>query len=219
MHADLPSPSRVVASYVGARALTPHARAALEGLGYSIVPASTRGRFDDNSWPADLRLVDERHLDRIPGPDDDPRTPIVLLVGETPRNTHDPRVVASVARPAGLTEMYCAFQKALERYPRRAPRVGTQLAARCLRSDRRSLGAVLTLSEFGCLFRCSEPLEQGAQLNLQFALPRAGVITTRATCVNRDGLDAGLAFAEHTAQARAFISGFVCQRLAAHVDC
>lgn len=214
MHADPELPGRVVASYVGARTFAPHSRAALEGLGYSIVSATTRGGLDDTSWPADLRLVDERHLDRIPALDADPETPIVLVVGRPPRTTDDPRVVGSVTRPAALNDVYRAFQEALERYPRRAPRIPTQLAARCLRSDHRSLGAVLTLSEYGCLFRSSEPITKGTRMNLQFALPRAGVITTRAECVNLDGLEAGLAFSEPTAHAREIIAGFVTDRLA-----
>ena len=70
---------RVLASYVPPQALGQGTRQALEGLGYKIVPAATRGRFNDASWKPDLRLVDDRHLDRLPGRED--RVPIIVLTG------------------------------------------------------------------------------------------------------------------------------------------
>ncbi len=41
---------RRIASYVPPQAYAPRVRAALEGLGYQIIPVATRGRFEDDSW-------------------------------------------------------------------------------------------------------------------------------------------------------------------------
>jgi hypothetical protein len=93
--------------------------------------------------------------------------------------------------------------------------VGTRLSARCIRGDQRSIGAVLSLSEGGCLLRSGESLARGATLRLQLALPDLGLISTRAECrYAREG-DAGLAFADSAGHVRRTISHFVTEKLAA----
>ena len=70
---------KIIASYVSPHAFAPRTRAALVGLGYRVVAASTRGRFDDTSWQPDLRIVDDRHFDKLPVENYLPRTPVIVL--------------------------------------------------------------------------------------------------------------------------------------------
>jgi len=206
--------SRTIASYASPRAYGPHVRIALKGLGYRVVQAATQGAFGDASWAPDLRIADERLLSRIPTPPRDPKTPIVVLTGARAKRSTDPRIVGTVQRPAGLRELYCLMQLALEPHPRGAPRAPTQLPARCVQADQRWLGAVMALSEKGCLFRTSESVSKGMRMSLQFALPFGDLISARAECVHRTGENAGIAFAETSALAREAIGRFVTHRLA-----
>jgi hypothetical protein len=156
-----------IASYVGPHALAPHTRAALEGLGYSVVPAFSMGRFEDTSWTPVIRLVDERHLPKIPAVDDDPNTPIIVLTGTRPKEIQDERVAGHVSRPAQFSDIYRILQQSLEATPRGSPRVETLLAARCSRADHRWVGNIVSLSEGGCLFRSAEPVKAGDSMNLE----------------------------------------------------
>ncbi len=91
----------------------------------------------------------------------------------------------------------------------------TQLSARCSHGEQRSIGAVLSLSEGGCLLRSGERLSRGAKVCLQFALPSFGLISTQAECrYAREG-DAGLAFSESGSDVRHTIAHFVTAQLAA----
>jgi len=203
-----------IASYVGPRAFAPGTRAALEGLGYRVVPAFAMGRFDDPSWKPSLRLVDERQYEKIPTPGQDPETPLIVMTGVRPLAIKDNRIIGRVRRPAELRQLYSLIQSGLETTPRAVPRVATQLAARCIRRDQRSVGNVISLSEGGCLFRTREAIEHGAQLNLQFALPHRGILSTRAQCIHQSGGGAGLRFTEAAVDVREHIAEFVAQRLA-----
>jgi len=209
------SPERAcIASYVGPRAFAPQTRAALEGLGYSVVPAFSMGRFDDASWQPALRIVDERQYQMVPSFEDDPSTPLILLTGTRRVEVDDERVAGRAPRPARLSDLYPIIQSALEPTPRQSPRVPTQLSARGIRRDHRWVGHVVSLSEGGCLLRSSEPLDAGATMNLQFALPRSGILTTRATCVHGGDDVSGLVFRDPPPEVRDRIAGFVTQRLA-----
>jgi hypothetical protein len=203
-----------IASYCGSRCFAPRVRLALKGLGYNLIAAATRGLFGDPSWTPDLRIVDERHLDRIPGPKEDPRTPVILLTGPRPLACNDTRVIGTVQRPAELTPLYRLIQEQMEEHPRRTPRVRTQLSARCIHADHRVVGAVVSLSENGCLFRASEDLVEGMRMNLQFAIPTAGVVSTRAECVRQEQNGVGLVFTDTPTETRHSINDFVCHRLA-----
>jgi hypothetical protein len=132
---------RRIASYVPPRAYAPRVRAALEGLGYQIIPVATRGRFEDDSWEPDLRIVDERHIDRIPVEDYLPRTPVLLLTGEARETWRDRRVVGSVIRPAMLKDLYPILQRALEDTPREAARAPAELPGRCTHAAPNPIGA------------------------------------------------------------------------------
>lgn len=194
--------------HTGPRAYAPRTRAALAGLGYDLVPADSKRPRD----PA-LRLVDERRFDRIPSASEDPATPIVSLTGTRPLEREDPRIVGCVVRPAALVELYRLIQEALEEHPRKVPRVPAQLAARCVRGDRRWVAAVVSISQGGCLLQCSEPLEPGAHLNVQFALP-AGLMNARARVLHRREKYVGLAFFPLPEASCSAIDAFVTDRLA-----
>lgn len=198
---------------MGSRALAPGARVELRALGYELVPAPV-GRRGRNPDAPSLRVVDERHFDRIPTPDEDPKTPVVVLTGARPLPIDDPRIVGRARRPADTLALYPIFQRALEKHPRRVPRVPTQLPARCIRGDRRWPGAVLSLSEGGCRLRTTESVEAGHRFNLQFAIPGGGLINARARCVYGGDESVGVQFCGPTDVDRLRIRGYVSERLA-----
>jgi len=205
---------RTVASYVPPHAFAPRARGVLAGLGYRIVPVTTQGRFSDDRWEPDLRIVDERHLDKLPDENYLPRTPVIVLTGGRPPSLNDPRVVGCVERPAAVEALYVLLQKALEPTPRRAARVATLLPARCTRADRRWAGAVVSLSREGCLFRTPEAMPPGLELNLIFPLPLGRMIATRARVLRQHGEQVSMAFAHAPAQSSRAIGEYVESRLA-----
>jgi hypothetical protein len=207
-------PCRIIASYVSPHAFSARTRAALVGLGYRVIAASTRGRFDDDSWQPDLRIIDDRHFDKLPAEHYLPRTPVIALTGRRSRGWHDSRVVGEVARPADLAELYPLIQKALEDNPRRAARTPTQLPARCTRADRRWMGAILSLSSNGCLFRTNSEMSPGLDFNLLFPLPRERMISTRARVMHREGNQLGMAFTNPPELSGQAIEEFVSERLA-----
>ena len=205
---------RIIASYVAPRAYAPRTRAALEGLGYRIIPVATRGRFIDDSWESDLRLVAARHIDRIPPEDYLPRTPMVLLTNASPRCFSDCRVVGTVPRPATLDSLYPLLQSALEDTPRRAARARTQLPGRCTYDNHRSMGAVVCLSEGGCLFRTSEPVAADQPITLLFPLPLGTMISARTPEIDPQGECVALAFEDAERPVREALAQYVEQRLA-----
>ena len=208
------SARRTVASYVPPHAFAPRARGVLAGLGYRIVPVSTQGRFADDRWEPDLRIVDERHLDKLPDENYLPRTPVIVLTGSRARPTSDPRVVGCVERPAAVDALYPLLQQALEPTPRRSARVATQLPARCVRADRRWVGAVVSLSREGCLFRTLEAMPPGLELNVTFPLPLGRMVSTRARVLRQHGEQVGMAFHHPPAQTSRAIGEYVESRLA-----
>lgn len=205
---------RKIASYVPPQAYAPRVRAALESLGYRIIPVATRGRFEDDSWTPDLRIVDERHIDRIPAEDYLPRTPVLLLTGGTRAVSRDRRVVGSVPRPALLKDLYPILQQTLEDTPRVAVRAPTELPGRCTQSDRRWMGAVVSLSEKGCLFRTRELLGTDQRLNLLFPLPMGQMVTARARVIGQQGPSVGLIFDDMAPPIREAVAQYVENRLA-----
>ena len=79
-----PPSRRTVASYVPPKAFAPGVRAALERLGYRIVPAVTRGRFADDM----LRTVDDNRS-----------LPALVESGEVDAIVTDSFELADFARP------------------------------------------------------------------------------------------------------------------------
>ena len=140
---------RVVGMYAPRRALARGAAGALERLGYRLAAI---GRGGETEAP-DARIAAERELRRIPRED---RAPLILLEGRFPKRAQrrrDPRLVATLRKPANLVDLYRALQLALEENPRRAPRAAITLPARCVSGEHDWPGAIVSLSEGGCLVR------------------------------------------------------------------
>jgi hypothetical protein len=210
--------NRTIASYVSPRAWAPRTRAALEGLGYRVVAAATRGRFGDDSWDPDVRLVDERHLGRIPLENYLPRTPVVLVTGRRPLSHADPRVIGSVARPCTLQTLFPVLQRGLESHPRSGARAPTQIQARCTHADRRWNGALVSLSPQGCLFHTGQDMPEGLELNMLFPLPLGRMVSTRARVVRRHGDRIGMQFTGASGTIRQALADYVEERLATQIS-
>jgi hypothetical protein len=196
--------------------MTSPTRSALRRLGYEFIrPEKAKTEINP-----ELRVVDERQIDEIPTVDAEPNMPIVMLTGVRPlTNTDrdaDPRIIGRIARPAALTPLYGLLQQALESTPRRVPRVPTRLPARWIRQDHLATGAIVSLSEHGCLLSTGEEQRlAGARMEIQFALPGAGLLSMAAQCVHQRGSDMGLCFQEPSSSIRRAIGGFVSELLCA----
>jgi hypothetical protein len=194
------------------RSLAPRVLPALQVLGYTLredTDPIASNPSDSGSW-----LVDETRLGEIPDAEEAPNARILLISSRRMRQHEDARILAQTARPARLSAVYAMIQSAIEHKPRKTPRVRTQLSARCIRADRRSIGAVLSLSEGGCLLRTSDDLRKGINIDLQFALPEYGLVSTPAKCRYVRKGDAGLEFSEPASDIRYSIAHFVTMQLA-----
>ena len=203
-------PQRLLVTHAGPEAYAPMARAILAKLGYRIVepddlPAAAAELGLERPH---LRLVDERTLADVEE-EEDPPVPIVVLCGRHGVSGVDPRIVGAIRRPAGLHEIYRLVQQVLEDTPRSTPRVPTHLTARCRRNGRVWRGAVLSLSENGCLLRSPETLLLGSRIALGFELPRRGVIELNAEIAYQLVPDLGLIFSATPPDVREAISGYV----------
>jgi hypothetical protein len=203
---------RMIASYVAPRSFAPRTRPALEGLGYHIVPAATRGRFDDASWRPDLRLVDERHLSRLPREPND--VPIICVSERGPHATGDARVAGFATRPVDVAQIYPVLQRVLEAHPRRAARAPTRISARCSLRDQRWSAELHALSETGALLRCRGDLAPGLNLNVLFPLPLGRMISTRARVVSHGAAGTAVTFPTLPPASRGAIADYVERRLA-----
>ncbi|MFO0688549.1 MAG: PilZ domain-containing protein [Myxococcota bacterium] len=200
---------------IGPRSLAPRVLEALRALGYTMVDLDSERLPETTRESCRLWLVDQERLPELPGPDEAADRRILLVASPRSGACEDPRIFATTRRPARLGAVYEMIQSALESTPRSAPRVRTQLSARCIRGDQRSIGAVLSLSEGGCLLRSGERLSRGTRVRLQFALPSFGLISTQAECRYARETDAGLAFSESGSDVRHTIAHFVTAQLAA----
>ncbi len=201
---------------IGPKSLAPRVLEALRALGYTMVDLDSERIAAEAREACGLWLVDEDRLPELPGPDEEPDRRILLIASARNAAAVDRRIFATTRRPARLGAVYEMIQSALESTPRSAPRIRTQLSARCIRGEQRSIGAVLSLSEGGCLLRCGERLARGARVDLQFALPSFGLISTRAECRYAREADAGLAFSDSASDVRHTIAHFVTSQLAAN---
>jgi hypothetical protein len=181
---------RVVELRAPRRAFARGVPVALERLGYRLVPADRRA-----TARPDARIAAAAELRRIPGQEPQP---VIRLQGrraEGPRG-HDPRVVATLRQPAPLGEVYRALQLALEEHPRRVPRAALVLPARFVADERDWPGAVVSLSEDGCLVRSGRPFGPDRRLRLWFPLPDRGLVEVAAHNLYERAGHAGLAFVE-----------------------
>ena len=209
-------PNRLLVSHAAPEAFAPLARNILAKLGYRIVDPEDfeAAAAELGVQRPDLRLVDERSLADA-GEEEDPPVPIVVLCGRHGVTGADPRVVGAIRRPAGLHEIYRLVQQVLEDTPRSTPRVPTHLPARCQRDGREWRGAVLSLSENGCLLRSPEPLLLGSRIGLGFELPRAGKLELDAEIAYQLVPDMGVVFNATSPSVREAIGAYVASALAA----
>ncbi len=201
---------RTVAVDARVEALDPGVRIALEALGYEIVPASAL-----EPRRPDLRIVDEASLARIPRNDSAAGVPIILLRSPRTAAPPDPRIVASLAPRASLRDLYGALQHALERTPRRSPRVVCGLSGRCWHDTDFWTGDVLSLSESGCLFRGSREFPADLGVTVLFSLPSDEVVSSEARPTHRIGEGVGLEFVSLDRESQAAITRYVMERLTA----
>ncbi len=201
-----------VAEQVSEEAFDPEVRIALGALGYDFVRGASNGG-SAQAIEADLWVVDEENVDRVPRPSTGSLQPIVVLTREPGSAGSDPRIVASLPRPVSLQAFYAVLQSALENTPRRAPRVSTDLVARCWHGNRFWTGAVLSLSETGCVFRSLPEPPPELEVTLVFVLPSDETVSTWASPVGLRGQDVALSFENVRPDSRIAISQHVVARL------
>jgi len=207
-------PRRILLTHAAPEAFTEMSRTILTKLGYALVtPEEFAACADsmDRDLP-DLRIVDERSLAEIVD-DGFSSVPIVVLTGRYGVTGADPRIVGAIRRPAGMHDLYRLAQEVLEDTPRAAPRIPTHLQARCCRDGREWTGAVLSLSESGCLLRSTEPQMLGARFTLSFALPRAGTLELDGEVTYQLVPDLGMTFHATSPSDRAAIADFISRSL------
>jgi hypothetical protein len=205
----------VIVSHAPPSAFAPMTRPLLAHLGYTILEAEDFALrlAAEEGCRADLRIVDERQLAEVED-GDQPCAPIVLLTGREGVTGADPRIAGALCRPAGLHELFRVLQQILEDTPRSWPRVATHLRARCRSEGREWRGAVVSLSENGCLLRSPEPLPLGARLGLSFALPAAGGVELEGEVAYQLLPDLGVVFSGPPQRVRSAIAAFVHEALA-----
>ena len=177
---------------------------ALERLGYKLVHARTSAEAPDAHIVA---------ADRLSQLSPETTGPIILIGESQSQGADDPRVIGVVRPRAELLDLYRLLQSALEEHPRATPRIPTSLLARCFREDVDTPGAILSLSEKGCLLRSASSLPGYGSLHLQFMLPDGGPIYTRAEPRHEAGNESGLAFERLADASRAAIAEFVTSSL------
>ena len=207
---------RLLVTHAQPEAFAPLARSILARTGYRIVSVEELDQLPPSIGlrRPDLRLVDERRLAEVPEDGEGGNVPIILLTGRHGVSGVDPRIVGAVARPAGLHELYRLVQMVLEESPRNTPRVPTHLPARCRRDGREWTASILSLSENGCLLRCAEPVTLRTEVELEFALPRAGSLWTPAEVAYQIPPDLGLVFYSTPAAVRRSIAEFLLESMA-----
>ena len=122
--------------------------------------------------------------------------------------------MGAVRRPAGIHELYRVLQQVLEDTPRSAPRVPTHLPARCRREGREWRVSILSISENGCLMRCPAELLLGAQIEVDFELPRGGSLRLEGDVAYQLLPDVGVVFNATPSAARQAIQIYVSEALA-----
>ena len=205
---------------VGPRAFAPNTRGALEALGYLLVSPQPSRSTSKTGYGTDLRLVDAVGLSTESTPDeilggakDRSTAPVILFGRGDARLAADPRIVATVETPASIESLYPALQSALEPTPRQRPRSAAELPAACTGVDQRFVGAVLSLSEGGCLFRSTKAIPVDQPLQLLFPLPGERMVSTRAWVIEQNGGDVALRFENTTTRSRRAIAGYVLNQL------
>jgi hypothetical protein len=201
---------RVVEVQAPSRAFARGVPDALARLGYELVRRG--GRRGDRA--PEVRIVCARDLRAaLRG---EGRAPLIVIEaagGRRARGARGERVVASLRKPAELGDLFRALQRALEQNPRRFPRVPTALPARCVARDADWPGAIVSLSEGGCLLRSARARLPRERMRVWFPLPETGLLEVRARPVHREGSRVGLAFEGLAEETRSAIAGYVAAEL------
>jgi len=207
-------PRRILLTHAAPEAFTEVSRTILTKLGYALVTPEEFPTFAESTGRdlPDLRIVDERSLAEI-ADDGFSSVPIIVLTGRYGVTGADPRIVGAIRRPVGMHDLYRLAQEVLEDTPRAAPRIPTHLPARCYRDGKEWTGAVLSLSESGCLLRSTEPQMLGSRFTLSFTLPRAGTLELDGEVTYQLVPDLGMTFHATAPADRAAISDFINRSL------
>lgn len=200
----------------GEGALAARTRRILSRLGYAILDRDdfAKARAKDPSRVPELAIADEHQLDELSEIIGEESTPVVLITGRNGIREPRPNVIAAVKRPAGLHDLYRVLQQHFEDTPRSAPRVATNLEARCSRKGRSWAAYVLSLSENGCLLRSAEPVPLGTTLDLTLHLPTIGAVEIQAETAYQIVPDLGLVFSAIPARVRESLESYVNEALA-----
>jgi hypothetical protein len=199
-----------VVVHAPSRAIAPGARAALRALGYDLIAGDRRRRLRNS--PAAACIATEREFARLPA--EDRGIPTIVIRGRRGFQVADDEshVVGFAPRPGSLRDLYRMLQQALEATPRRVPRTPASLPARCIGSAEEWPGAILSLSEGGCLLR-GKPLPD-ERVDLWFALPGEGLVAVQAERAWRTGDHTGFVFQDVRDDLREAIAGYVADSLA-----
>jgi hypothetical protein len=201
---------RLILSLARPEAFVPMARAILGRMGYAIVSLEEWQESEALSARGpELAIVEDRRQADLPDAPPFATLPLILITAKGAPPAEDRRVVGAIVRPAGLHELYRLLQQALEATARSCMRVPTNLPVRLRHAGRELHGSVLSLSENGCLVRTPQPMDLGAELEVAFELPRAGLIETRAESAYQLVHDTGLVFRSTPAASRRAILSFV----------
>ncbi len=199
---------RTIVSHVPPEAFESSVCRALGKLGYEIVAAG-----EELAAP-ELQIVNEESLERIGGEESLP-VPIVVLTQDPDRQPRGPHVAGALRPPVSFRDLYVLLQRLLEPTPRADPRVATMCPARCTYGDKISFGAVITISEGGCLFRCYREPPDESETQMLFALPPSRRIEVRARTVRREKNLLGLRF-DASPDIRSAIGSYVMDELVAN---
>jgi hypothetical protein len=202
----------MLVSYASPEAFAPVTRPMLARLGYAILTPEQFAAVAGEDELPDLFVADERSLADLPD-DLGGRVPVVALTGRYGVTGADPRIAGAIQRPAGLHELYRVLQELLEENPRATPRVAAHLPARCQQEERQWRGAVLSLSENGCLLRSPEPLPLGSSLHVAFDLPRRGALRLAGDVAYQLLPDLGIVFSAVPRRDRESIADWIGEAL------
>lgn len=204
-------PNRIMLSHAPPEAFAPMTRAILAKLGYAIlVPNEYEAVVGDAKIRPVIRIVDERQLAEVP--DEGDSIPIIVISGRHGVTGADSRIIGAVRRPAGMHELFRLIQGVTEDTPRSTPRIPTHLSVRCNKDGKEWRATVLSISENGCLMRSPEPLNLGAQFEVELRFPRE-TIQVEAEAAYQLLPDLGLIFHAIPTRHREAIQNFVASTL------
>lgn len=203
-----------ILSHAPEEAYAARARVLLAHLGYAILTEAEWEALPPKqaARPPALRVLEAGRLADLGRAE--AGAPLVAIAASGEPVPEDPRLVGAVARPAALHPLFRLLQQALEATPRATPRVPTHLPARCRAQDGDAWSAaLLSLSEGGALLRSTRPVPLGTELELGFALPRAGRLVLRGEAAYRLPPDVGVVFSGVAPADRSAIAAFVEEAL------